>query len=89
MELDTNSQAGSSILLLLQMTLSSASNQLARVAGELEAVKDLEESVLNLNYCSLHEIPEQLLYSEYCKKRLQKLYLKGNCISGTTLVCDI
>ena len=57
------------------------SGQLARVERELEAIKDSEDSVLNLNYCSLQEIPEQLLCSEYCRKKLQKLYLKRNCIS--------
>ena len=61
--------------------------QLARVEREMKAMEDSDESVLNLNYCRLREIPEQLLCSEYCKKRLQKLYLKRNCISK--LVCSL
>ena len=65
--------------------MTSVSGQLARVAREIESVKDLQEPVLNLNYCNLEEIPEQLLCSEYCKKKLQKLYLKRNCIK--ILVC--
>lgn len=65
--------------------MTSVSGQVARVAREIESVKDLQEPVLNLNYCNLEEIPEQLLCSEYCKKKLQKLYLKRNCIK--ILVC--
>ena len=65
--------------------MSSASGKLARVAREIEAVKDLQETVLNLNYCNLEEIPKELLCSEYCRRKLQKLYLKRNCIG--TLVC--
>ena len=56
------------------------SGQLARVAREIESVKDLPDPVLNLNYCNLEEIPEELLCNEYCRKKLQKLYLKRNCI---------
>lgn len=60
--------------------MTSVSGQLARVAREIESVKDLQEPVLNLNYCNLEEIPEELLCNEYCRKKLQKLYLKRNCI---------
>ena len=57
---------------------------LSRVEREMKAMKDSEETVLNLNYCNLREIPEKLLCCEYCKNNLHKLYLKRNCI--TTLV---
>ena len=60
--------------------MSSVSGQLARIAREIESVKQLQEPVLNLNYCNLEEIPEELLCNEYCRRRLQKLYLKRNCI---------
>lgn len=65
--------------------MTSVSGQLARIAREIGSVKDLPEPVLNLNYCNLEEIPKDLLCSEYCRKKLQKLYLKRNCIK--TLVC--
>ena len=55
--------------------------QLARVEREMEAMKDAQQSVLNLNCCSLREIPEQLVCCEYCRNTLQKLYLKRNCIA--------
>ena len=65
--------------------MSSVNGRLACIAREIEAMKNLQEPVLCLNYCKLEEIPEELLCNEYCKKKLQKLYIKQNCIE--TLVC--
>ena len=60
--------------------------QLARVSREIETMKESEATVLNLNYCSLREIPEELLCSEYCRGKLQKLYLKRNCIISLVIL---
>lgn len=55
-----------------------------RVAKELAALQSAEEAVLNLNYCHLRELPDSLIHSEHCRRRLRRLYLKRNLI--TTLV---
>ena len=61
----------------------------SRVARELEAAKDAENPVLNLNYCCLREIPEPLLRSKHCRNHLRKLYLKKNLIASLVCVCVV
>ena len=56
-----------------------------KIAVNVRAAEHAGVAEMNLNYGHLHTVPHALTESTYCRKKIQKLYLKGNIIHELVL----
>ena len=68
-------------------TSTRSSRALVQVAKQVENIRDVAGVVLILNNSNLQEVPDVVVYDDYCREYLRELCLKNNQIK--LMVCGM